>query len=122
QRNVSADPADPRDRDCRQYGPRPLGTGATGSPGARLMRRTFDAYPTLVLVLGLLVLWQILFWLVGRNALLPPVETVLYLARLLQTARVWGHIAETGTAFMIALLVAIIAGVTIGLVLGINRT
>lgn len=86
------------------------------------MRRIFDAYPTLFLVLGLLVLWQILFWLVGRNALLPPVETGLYLARLLQTARFWGHIAETGTAFIIALLIAIVAGVTIGLVLGINRT
>jgi NitT/TauT family transport system permease protein len=86
------------------------------------MRRTVDAYPTLFLVLGLLVLWQLLFWLVGRNALLPPVETILHLARLLQTARFWGHIAETGTAFIIALSIAIVAGVTIGLVLGINRT
>jgi NitT/TauT family transport system permease protein len=86
------------------------------------MRRTIEANPSLFLVIMLLVLWQILFWLVGRNALLPPFETILYLARLLQTARFWGHIAETGTAFIIALVISIVAGLAIGLVLGINRT
>ena len=56
------------------------------------MRRTIYAHPSLFLVIGLLVLWQIVFWLVGRDALLPPLETILYLAGLLQTARFWGHI------------------------------
>ena len=82
------------------------------------MRRALRAFPSLFLLLGLLVLWQIAFWLVGRNALPPPLETALYLARLLQTARFWGHIAETGTAFVIALTIAIVAG----LALGMNRT
>jgi NitT/TauT family transport system permease protein len=86
------------------------------------MRRVLDAYPSLFLLLGLLVLWQIAFWLVGRNALLPPLETGLYLVRLLQTARFWGHIAETGTAFVIALAIAVVAGLAIGLTLGLNRT
>src|SRR5580692_6323485 len=86
------------------------------------MRRALDAFPSLFLLLGLLVLWQIAFWLVGRNALLSPLETGLYLARLLQTARFCGHIAETGTAFVIALAIAIVAGLAIGLVLGMNRT
>src|ERR1700722_15076463 len=86
------------------------------------MRRALDAFPSLFLLLGLLVLWQIAFWLVGRNALLPPLETGLYLARLLQTARFWGHIAETGTAFVIALVIAVVAGLAIGLLLGVNRT
>jgi NitT/TauT family transport system permease protein len=86
------------------------------------MRRTIEANPSLFLVILLLVLWQILFWLVGRNALLPPLETILYLGRLLQTARFWGHIAETGTAFVIALAISIVAGLAIGLALGINRT
>src|ERR1700753_168800 len=85
------------------------------------MRRALDAFPSLFLLLGLLVLWQIAFWLVGRTALLPPLETVLYLARLLQTARFWGHIAETGSAFLIALSIAIVAGLAIGLCLGLNR-
>jgi NitT/TauT family transport system permease protein len=86
------------------------------------MRRVVEAYPSLFLVIGLLILWQVIFWLVGRDALLPPGETILDLARLLQTARFWGHITETGTAFVIALLIAVIAGLAIGLMLGINRT
>jgi NitT/TauT family transport system permease protein len=86
------------------------------------MRRTVGSYPSLFLVIALLIVWQILFWLVGRNALLPPLETGLYLARLLQTARFWGHITETGIAFAIALSIAIVAGLAIGLMLGINRT
>lgn len=86
------------------------------------MRRTIDAYPTLFLVIGLLALWQLVFWLLGRNALLPPGETILYLVRLLQTERFWGHIAETGMAFVMALSIAVVAGLAIGLVLGINRT
>ena len=86
------------------------------------MRRVTRTHPSLFLVIGLLLLWQILFWWVGRNALLPPVETILYLARLLQTARFWGHIAETGTAFVIALAISIVAGLVIGLALEMSRT
>ena len=59
--------------------------------------------------------------MVGRNALLPPAETILYLAGLLQTARFWGHIAETGTAFVIALAISIVAGLAIGFALGMSR-
>jgi NitT/TauT family transport system permease protein len=86
------------------------------------MRKTVEAYPSLFLVVALLIAWQIMFWIAGRNALLPPGETILSLARLLQTARFWGHIAETGTAFVIALAIAVVAGLAIGLVLGINKT
>jgi len=86
------------------------------------MRRMIETYPSLFLVVALVVLWQMIFFMVGRNALLPPGETILYLAQSLQTARFWGHIAETGTAFIIALAIAIIAGLAIGLMLGINRT
>ena len=89
--------------------------------GSGLMRRTIHAHPSLFLVIVLLVLWQIVFWLVGRDALLPPLETILYLAGLLQTARFWGHIAETGTAFVIALAISVVAGLAIGLALGLNR-
>jgi NitT/TauT family transport system permease protein len=41
---------------------------------------------------------------------------------LLHTARFWGDIAETGTAFLIALAIAVVTGLAIGLVLGTNRT
>jgi NitT/TauT family transport system permease protein len=86
------------------------------------MRRMIYAHPSLFLVIALLALWQIVFWWVGRNALLPPAETILYLGRLLQTARFWGHIAETGTAFVIALAISIVAGLAIGFALWMSRT
>jgi len=98
-----------------------LGARFAGAAGAFVMRRIILANPSLFLVIVLLVLWQIVFWLVGRNALLPPLETILYLARLLQTERFWGHIAETGTAFVIALAIAVVAGLAIGVGLGMNR-
>jgi NitT/TauT family transport system permease protein len=87
-----------------------------------MMRRIIYAHPAPFFVIILLVLWQIVFWLVGPNALLPPVETGLYLARLLQTERFWGHIFETGAAFVIALAIAVVAGLAIGLALGMSRT
>jgi len=87
-----------------------------------MMRRIVYAHPALFFVVTLLVLWQIVYWLVGPNALLPPVETVVYLARLLQTARFWGHISETGTAFVVALAISVVAGLATGLALGMNRT
>jgi len=86
------------------------------------MRRIIYANPAPFFVIALLMLWQIVFWLVGRNALLPPVETFLYLGKSLQTARFWGHIAETGTAFVVALVIAVVAGLAAGLALGMNRT
>ena len=87
-----------------------------------MIRRIIYAHPALFFVVTLLVLWQIVYWLVGPNALLPPVETVVYLARLLQTARFWGHISETGTAFVVALAISVVAGLATGLALGMNRT
>jgi NitT/TauT family transport system permease protein len=99
-----------------------LGSRAAGAAGAGVMRRTIAAHPSLFLVIVLLALWQVAFWLVGRNALLPPLETILYLVKLLQTERFWGHIAETGTAFLIALMISIVAGLAIGVALGVNRT
>jgi NitT/TauT family transport system permease protein len=85
------------------------------------MRRLVGANPSLLLVLVLLGVWQIAFLVVGPDALTPPLETILYLARLLQTQRFWGHIAETGTAFLFALVIAVVAGLAIGLALGLNR-
>ena len=42
-------------------------------------------------------------------------------SQIAATARFWGHIAETGTAFIIALVISIVAGLAIGFVLGMNR-
>ena len=47
---------------------RTAGNGACGRARERaVMRRTIYADPSLFLVIGLLILWQIMFWLVGRR-------------------------------------------------------
>jgi NitT/TauT family transport system permease protein len=74
-----------------------------------------------ILIVALLVLWQLAFALVGRDALTPPLETLAYTIHLLGTAAFWGHIVETGTAFAVALVLAIAAGLGIGLLLGLHR-
>jgi NitT/TauT family transport system permease protein len=74
-----------------------------------------------ILIILLLLLWQLAFALVGRDALTPPLETLAYTWHLLGTDAFWGHITETGTAFAVALILAIVAGLGIGLQLGLHR-
>jgi NitT/TauT family transport system permease protein len=75
----------------------------------------------LILVAALLVAWQILFEIVGTEAMTPPVETFRYLAHLLTTEAFWGHLEETSRAFFFALVLAVLLGLTIGLLLGAHR-
>ncbi len=74
-----------------------------------------------ILIALLLALWQLAFNFVGRDALTPPAETIAYTWYLLGTEAFWRHIAETGTAFLIALLLAILFGLGLGLQLGLHR-
>lgn len=75
----------------------------------------------LVLVVGLVVGWQILFEIAGENALAPPLETMRYLLGLLSTATFWGHLVETARAFAMALALSIVLGLATGFVLGLHR-
>lgn len=70
------------------------------------------------LISGLLLVWQATALFAGPDALAPPLTTVVTLARMLTTAVFWGHITETGEAFLIALAIAISAGLAIGLLIG----
>ena len=45
---------------------------AAGATRCAPMRRSVAADPSAVSGGGLLVVWQVVFWLVGRDALLPP--------------------------------------------------
>jgi NitT/TauT family transport system permease protein len=73
------------------------------------------------LVLVLLVGWQLLYWSVGEVALRSPVETIRFTLKLMATDTFWGHLAETAKAFGIALVLAIVAGLALGFLLGLNR-
>jgi NitT/TauT family transport system permease protein len=76
---------------------------------------------SLVAVAFVLIAWQILFAAVGPQAMTPPLETIGYLAQLLTTEAFWGHVEETSRAFLLALLLAVVLGLSIGFLLGAHR-
>jgi len=85
------------------------------------MRSWSGTLNALVLVGVLLIAWQALFEVAGEHAMAPPVETFRYLGQLLATNAFWGHLMETGQAFLAALALAVVLGLAIGFVLGLHR-
>jgi NitT/TauT family transport system permease protein len=83
------------------------------------VRRLGDA---LIVFGGLLAAWQILYWLVGDTALTSPIETIARLGALMSAGSFWGHVAETGYAFALAVLISLLGGIGAGTLLGLNRT
>jgi NitT/TauT family transport system permease protein len=75
----------------------------------------------LVLVIGVLAVWQLLYALVGEVALRSPVQTIAYTADLLTRDTFWPHLAETAKAFGAALVIAVALGLAIGFALGFHR-
>lgn len=74
-----------------------------------------------VLILVLLAIWQGLYWMVGDVALRSPLQTVMFTAKLLGSDSFWPHLAETATAFGVALALSVVLGLAIGFALGTNR-
>lgn len=82
------------------------------------MRRAFD---TLLLLLAGLAVWQLVH-MAAPFALTSPAGTAVKAWSMLTSASFWPHAAETGRAFVYALLLAILGGLAVGLGLGLNRT
>ena len=76
---------------------------------------------TLVLIAGLLVFWQLMYWVVGDVAMRSPWQTIRYTIRLAQTELFWEHLDNTLRAFAFALAIAVVAGLLIGFALGLHR-
>jgi NitT/TauT family transport system permease protein len=74
-----------------------------------------------VLLGGMLALWQLLHWAVGSNVVSSPAETIERAAELLQTESFWVHVASTLSAFAMASIIGIVFGIFIGLWLGLRR-
>jgi NitT/TauT family transport system permease protein len=88
----------------------------------RLARReTPPALDTLLLIVGLVALWQVGTLVLGREALPSPVATVSKLAALMADEDFPRHAYETARAFLTALAIALLAGLALGLVLGARR-
>jgi NitT/TauT family transport system permease protein len=76
---------------------------------------------SLALIALLLLLWQGVYLLAGPDALAPPLQTIAYLAGQLATPEFREHIIATGSAFLLALLIAILGGLALGLVAGLSQ-
>lgn len=88
------------------------------APATRSIARIGEG---LILLFGILVLWQLVFLATGSEVMASPAMTAERLPKLLSTERFWGHAMETGRALGISLLLAWIGGGLIGLGLGASR-
>jgi NitT/TauT family transport system permease protein len=75
----------------------------------------------ILLIGALLIAWQLIFEFAGEDAMAPPLATIAYLAQLLGTAAFWSNVTATATAFLLALAIALLAGLVIGFALGLHR-
>jgi len=76
---------------------------------------------TVVLIVGLLVFWQLMYFVVGDVAMRSPWQTMRSTAELARTDWFWLHVDNTMRAFAAALAIAIALGLLIGFALGLHR-
>src|SRR3546814_12601439 len=69
----------------------------------------------------MLLLWQGASWILGVEVLPGPWRTLLQLQREIADPDFGKHLAETSKAFFTALLIAVVAGTSLGLMLGARR-
>ncbi len=82
------------------------------------MMRLVDA---VAIVAAILVIWLGLYAYAGDVAITPPLRTFAFAAELLSRASFWNHVGATMAAFAMALAISAVAGVALGLVLGMRR-
>lgn len=91
---------------------------------AALGERPVAAAPlldTALLFVGLLAGWQLLSLLTGAQVLTPPLASLLRLGQLMTGPDFAGHAIETGSAFIVALLISLAGGLVAGAALGAHR-
>ena len=76
---------------------------------------------TVVLIVGLLVFWQLMYFVVGDVAMRSPWQTMRSTVELARTDWFWLHVDNTMRAFAAALAIAIVLGLLIGFALGLHR-
>ena len=83
--------------------------------------RTTPLRNTVVLIVGLPVIWELAYLAVGDVALRSPLQTLRFTADLVQTEFFWVNVGNTMEAFAFALVIAVGLGLAIGFVLGLHR-
>src|SRR5262249_24791838 len=76
---------------------------------------------TVILIIGLFLVWELAYLVVGDVALRSPWQTVKFLGWLMETDLFWLHLADSLKAFAVALAIAVVLGLFIGFVLGLHR-
>ena len=89
-----------------------------GAPVGTAVTRLFDSF---VLVAAILVVWLGLYAYAGDAAITPPWTTFAFALELLSRASFWTHVGATMMAFATAMAISAVAGVVLGLVLGMRR-
>ena len=74
-----------------------------------------------LLLVGLLLIWQVLSLIVGDSVVTTPAETLVHAAGLLRTEDFWRHAAASGHTLAVASVIAMLGGLVLGLLLGLNR-
>jgi NitT/TauT family transport system permease protein len=82
------------------------------------MKRAFDAGLIIAIVV---TVWWLLNLLYGSAAIASPGETVARLLQLMDQGGLGAHVAETLFAYLYALVLAVLAGIGIGMVLGLHK-
>jgi NitT/TauT family transport system permease protein len=82
------------------------------------MRRLFDS---VAIVATILAIWLGLYAYAGDVAITSPWRTFAFAAELFSRASFWNHVAATMVAFAVALAISAVAGVALGLMLGMRR-
>jgi len=77
--------------------------------------------PPLTVGAAFLIGWQLLHALAKGDEISAPAESIGLLVHMMGTARFWQDVAETGVAFVWALLLSMLFGTLLGIVLGLNR-
>jgi NitT/TauT family transport system permease protein len=76
---------------------------------------------SLVILAVVLAIWQGLFAYAGDVAISSPLRTFAFAGELLTHAPFWGHATATLLAFAYALAISAVAGIALGLLLGLRR-
>lgn len=74
-----------------------------------------------ILVVGMLVLWQLTFYVVGPDAITPPLQTVQQLQILIAQDDFWDNVKATGIAFSYACVLALVGGLLTGVLIGSSK-
>lgn len=85
---------------------------------AAKLRQAFDV---LVLLVGLIAAWQIVYELVGEVAITPPLATFANTLDMLADPTFWPHLEESALAVFQGLVIAVVVGLSIGLTIGLHR-